>query len=311
MGKKAHLAVLIVAAVTLIVTVVRIVLTPQLQDTHTGQFHLSYVVIGLMAVTAVAAVVLTYLDKSPALPAMEGRPLQVTAWMLIALGAVLVITSMYDTFAWLRYGVTPPPSGAITGTADRLSLIGTLVCGLLAGAYSIRQGWSWVSGGCFTPGEYRLLPLALPLWLWMRLARYVVSYASAVSVTETFYDYTMLIVSLLFAMSLSRYLSSMTDYRSPALFWQALLTVLCGVSGPIVRFVMYLMGETEAYRASELASFPDLVLAGFAACVAISLLFGKRYADLIAQADDMPTPESQSLIEELAPEIPSSEDAEN
>ncbi len=303
-GKKARLAVLIAAVMTLIVTVVRILLTPQMLDLRTGDFQLSAVIIGLMAATAVAVIVLSYLDKTPALPSMEGAPLQATAWMMMALGAVLAVTVLYDAYVWWQLGLTPPPNTQVTGTADKLTLWGTLIFGLLGGVYGVLQGWGWISDRRFIPGRFRFLPLALPLWLWMRLARYVVSYASAVSVTETFYDYAMLIVSLLFAMSLARYLSGLTTYRSPALLWQALLTVLCGVSGPVTRFIMYLMGETDAYQASALASFPDLMMALFAGCVAVALVLGQRPVDPgDAQATgDEPLPETQSLLEELAPE---------
>ena len=299
-GKKARLAAVIAAVMTLIVTVVRIVLTPQMLDLRTGEFQLSAVIIGLMAATDIVVIVLSYLDKIPALPSIEGRPLQATAWMMMALGAVLAITVLYDAFVWRQTGITPPPNTQITGTADKLTLWGTLIFGLLAGVYGILQGWNWISIRGFIPGKFRFLPLALPLWL----SRYVVSYASAVSVTETFYDYAMLIVSLLFAMSLARYLSGLTTYRSPALLWQALLTVLCGVSGPVTRFIMYLMGETDAYQASALASFPDLMMALFAGCVAVALVLGQRPVDPgdVQAAGDEPLPETQSLLEELAPE---------
>lgn len=295
---------MIAVAMTLIVTIVRIILTPQMQDVRTGEFQLSFVVIGLMVVAAGVVIALSYLAKVPALPAIEGKPMQAAAWMLLSLGVVMTVTALYDAFVWMRTGIAPPPTQTVVGTADRLSLLGSLLFGLLGGVYGIRQGWSWIAGGRFVPGQYRFFPLALPLWLWMRLAWYVVSYASAVSVTETFYDYTMLIVSLLFAMSLSRYLSGQSTYRSPGLLWQALVTLLCGVSSTVTRFVMYIIGETEAYQASELASFPDLILALFAGCFGLALVLGKRPVDPSKAEEEEPEmrSEAQSVLEELVPE---------
>lgn len=305
MGKKAYAAGIAAALTALLVTVLRIVLTPQMQDAHTGEFKLSWVIIGITAAAAAAVIVLSYADRSTVLPLWDGRPLRLLSCVMLVFGAVQIITVLYDLFTWLRTGVSAQPlvQGAVA--LDRLALWGIFLFGAFSGVFAVRFGWQCLASGCFIPGKYRYMPLCLPLWLWMRLARYVVSYASAVSVTETFYDYAMLITSLLFAMSLARYVSGQSNYRSPALLWQALLTVICGVSGTVTRFVMYLAGETEAYQASCMATFPDFCLAVLAGCVALALLLGKEPAGIAAYGEaeeEVSSSEAQRVLDELVPD---------
>ena len=52
-GKK--IAAVITAVMTLAVLILRVALTPRMQDPDTGLFHLSYLIIGLMALTMLAA----------------------------------------------------------------------------------------------------------------------------------------------------------------------------------------------------------------------------------------------------------------
>lgn len=305
MGKKACAAGITAAAAALVITILRIALTPRMQDAHTGEFKLSFVIIAVTACAAAAVVLLSYIGKKPVLPLWEGRPLWVLSCVLLLFGLVQLVTTLYDLFLYLRTGdtgVQPAVQSALY--LDRLALIGVFLFGALSGVYALCLGWQTLSRGSFEPGRLRYLPLCLPLWLWMRLARYVVSYASAVSVEETFYDYAMLIVSLLFAMSLARYVSGQSNFRSPALLWQALLTVICGLSGTVTRFVMYLSGETEAYQASSMATFSDFCLAVVAACAALALLFGKEPAGVTPCDDSGETAsEAQRVLDELVPDM--------
>ncbi len=306
MGKKAYAAGIIAALATLAVTVLRIALMPQMQDAHTGEFKVSFVIIGITTAAAAAVILLSYLDRSPVLPLWEGVPLKVLSCGVLLFGIIQAVTALYDFFSYLQTGdAASQPAVQSALVLDRLALIGVFLFGTLSGIFGIVAGADWLYTGRFAPGKYRYFPLFLPLWMWMRLARYVVSYASAVSVTETFYDYAMLIVSLLFTMSLARYIAGQTNFRSPALLWQALLTVICGLSGTITRFVMYLSGETEAYQASSMATLPDFCIAVVAALVALALLLGKKPAGVTAceKEEEIASPsEAQRVLDELVPD---------
>ena len=300
MGKKARLALIVAGIATVAVTALRVLLMPQMQDNRTGDFALGYGIIIAMLLCITVFAALAYADKTKPLPAMEGLPLRTTAWSLMILGGILVLENLYDVVAYMAWDQMPAPQTEAAGISGLL-LNGTFVFGLLAGAWALLQGYAWLTTGQLCRGKYPLLTLAFVLWLWLRLARYVISYASAVSVVETFYDYAMLVASLLFAMAFARYISGQTDYQSPTVFWTALATALCGVSATCTRFVMYLMGETEAYRASELARPTDLMVAVFAAMVAVALALGKSS---ITQTEEQVADEisaEQQLLDELLP----------
>lgn len=299
MGKKAHFALIAAGVATVLVTVLRIVLMPQLQDSRTGDFALGFGIIGLMVVCIAAFAALAYADKTKPMPAMDSLPLRASAVTLMILGGTLLLEHLYDVFAYLAWHQTPSMQTSASGV-DGLLLTGTIVFGLLAGVWALLQGYTWFTTERLCSGKYPLLALAFPLWMWMRLGRYVVSYASAVSVVETFYDYAMLVMALLFAMAFARYIAGQTNYQSPTVFWTALATVLCGVSSTCTRFVMYLVGETEAYRASQLARLTDLAVALFAAAVAVALVSSKKSIDE-SQESAPPASEGQNLLDELLP----------
>ena len=221
------------------------------------------------------------------------------AVFLMVLGGALLLEGIYDIVAYLAWQQTPSLQTAASGI-DCLLLTGTIIFGMLAGVWALMQGYAWFTNEKLCCGKYPFLALAFPLWLWMRLGRYVVSYSSAVSVVETFYDYAMLVVSLLFAMAFARYVAGQTNYQSPTVFWTALATLLCGVSSTCTRFVMYLTGETEAYRASQLARLTDFAVALFAAAVAVALVMGKSSIEESKEMPPKPS-EGQNLLDELLP----------
>lgn len=299
MGKKARLALIAAGVATLVVTALRIVLMPQMQDSRTGDFALSYGIIGLMIACIVVFVALAYTDKTKPLPAMDGLPLRAAAVFLMVLGGALLLEGIYDIVAYLAWQQTPSLQTAASGI-DGLLLTGAIIFSMLAGVWALMQGYAWFTNEKLCCGKYPFLALAFPLWLWMRLGRYVVSYSSAVSVVETFYDYAMLVVSLLFAMAFARYVAGQTNYQSPTVFWTALATLLCGVSSTCTRFVMYLTGETEAYRASQLARLTDFAVALFAAAVAVALVMGKSSIEESKEMPPKPS-EGQNLLDELLP----------
>ena len=138
------------------------------------------------------------------------------------------------------------------------------------------MGLSWVGDGYSRRGSYRVWALAPVAWIWFRLARYEMSYASAVSVSQSFYDFMMMIFTLLFFFSLARYVAGVGEKFPRMLTVYAFCTGLFGISAPLTRFAMYMMGETAAYNASQLATALDLVIGIFAFAVGVGLVFAKQ-----------------------------------
>ena len=275
-------AAFVALAATVAATVMRIVLTPQMQDANNGSFHLSYAVIALMVAAFAAVLVLILVGKGTVshaeeLSARARLPLAVSA---LAAGGVLATASLFDSWLWLRYGITPPPNDTVISPLDAGSLALTLIFGILGGFFLLWLGIA-VAGGTLR----RTTPLALAalspvLWIWFRLVRYELSYASAVQVSQSFYDFVMLIFTMLFLFSFARHISGTGEKAEPQkasrmLLVYSLCTAIMSISGPITSIVLYMTGETAAYNASRLAGFPDLGMGVFALCTALVLLFAR------------------------------------
>lgn len=192
----------------------------------------------------------------------------------IVAGSAILIANIYDGWMWLTRGITPPPNERVISTIDGVALFGTIVFGLLAGGYLVRVGLLWVMEERARRGVYRLWSLTPVLWMWLRLARYEMSYASAVDVSRSFYDFVMLIFMLLFLFAFARYVSGVGG-PSRFLLAYGLCTGLFAVSGVVTRLAMYLMREGDAYSASQLAGLIDLLVGLFAVFFVAALIFAR------------------------------------
>ena len=280
-GKKK--AVVLTTVMTAVVLALRIVLMPMMQEAHTGRFRLSYIVIAIMLLTLLAAALLIWRsEKRPVV--MVGPPLTAAACGGVLCGAVMALGSLYEFFMWQFKGILPAPAMTKPSSLQYVVLAVSLVGGILGGVFLVLLGLQWLQENRSRSGVFRLMALAPSVWIWFRLARYEMTYASAVNVTESFYDFVMLIFILLFFFSFARYVSGVGETPSKLLFWYALGTALMAVSAPLTRFGMYLLGNTAAYNSSELAGFIDLAVGLFALLFAYAQAFGKQEVPEPAEA---------------------------
>lgn len=256
---KRLIALLVTLGMTAVVTVLRVTLVPYLQNMDTGAFNLSYTVVILMLLTLVAVFVLLYLEREemPALPVLKGEWVLPFAVTVIAVGGCILLTTLVDIYNWGAFGITPPPGKVAAGTVDRMALFLSMGLGVLAGVYYIRLGSAWLR----QKGEVRgLMPywaLVPSFWIWARLARYEISYASAVEVHESFYDFAMLLLSMLFLFALARRLTTVNPKKPFVTLFLALGTAFLSLSGAFARVILFLLGNGDAYRAGQLAGLSD------------------------------------------------------
>lgn len=296
-------------AMTAVVTVLRVVLIPPTQNVKTGLFSLSYVVIGAMVLTMAAALFLLLGDEKAkkTLPAVRGKWLLPVAIVVMAVGVCVLLTTVFEVYNWGAFGVTPPPTKIVTGAIDRVTLFLTMVFGILTGIYLLRLGFSFIEGA----GEQRgLLPyfaLTPTLWMWMRLARYEVSYASAVEIYESFYDFAMLLFSMLFLFTWARHAANVGTYRPRRLLFYALTTALLSLSGSVARVAFFLLGEGDAYSAGQLASVPDFAVGCLAAVMSLYWVLAPTEEPTAAETEKTETAENAENAEET-PSKPTQED---
>lgn len=302
--RKAAAILTIVA--TIVATVMRILLTPQMLDAETGEFQISYVIIGILLVSIVAIFILALAGKSPMPTAAEldKRTRGPIAYSGMLFGSILLVTSSVYLLNLIATRATPPPNDTVINGLDLTTLLLTLLFGILAGVFLIWLGIALVRGKMKQTTSLSVAALAPVVWIWMRLVRYEVSYASAIRVSESFYDFMMLIFTMLFLFVFARYISN-TGLRSPKmLLVYALCTVLLSLSGTITKLVLYAMMENDAYQSCRLADLTDFGAGIFALFVVCSLVFVKPLpkVEQPAAPESAPAEEKSTIFDEPAEE---------
>ncbi len=301
---KTSVALPVTLLMTVVVTVLRVTLVPWLQKGENAVY--SYAIVGTMVLTMVAIFVLLCAGRRilPALPTATGDWLLPVGFALIAVGALIAISTGYDIYQYVFNGIAPPPAYAVGSGIDRVTLLLSFVCGVLAGFYFIRLGVMWFKAGEETTGLMPVLALAPTFWVWMRLARYEVSYASAVEVYQSFYDFAMLLMSMLFLFTFARQVANVQAKKPYVTVFFALCTVFLSVSGSVARMCFFLSGDGDAYRAGQLAGVADLAVGILAGVFAALWLFGvKKYRTVtVSQVSKTDFLDEDEQPEDMTPE---------
>ncbi len=312
-------AFVITLVATVLTTVMRILLTPEMQDTQTGTFHVSYIVIGVMLISMILIAFFSLIRNSDTLhigeiPLHNRAPVKVAG---VLLGLSLMLSSLFDMFMWAVYGQTPPPNETVIGRLDSISLTFTLIFGILAGMYFLWLAVKLNENKMQSSPARSLAALSPVVWIWVRLVRYQVSYASAIQVERSFYDFVMLIFTMLFLFSFAQYIAKINRRPPRMLIFYSLCTALNSLSGPVVVVALFLMGESEAFNSSRLAGLSDFAVGMFALCTAISLIFVNEKIDDNAQdsvemqPDDNVNNDSSPTVDEILKDLGKQEQDEN
>lgn len=277
--KTMRLMVWIGAVATVVTLILRVLLMPLLRDSDTGLFATSWVVVLFMLAVLVVLSVLAFgLQEKPPLVGNQGA--MVLSACTIAAGAVLFLSTLWDGWRLVATGQQPPPATAVTSVIGSITLWLTLLCGLLGGAALVYWGLQLSAEGVTRRGMGSFSMLAPVLWMWFRLARYEMSYASAVGLSETFYDFMLFVLMLLFLYKMARFVVGVgVPYMGTLLFF-SLATAMFALSGTLTRLCMYLAGDGEAYQASQLAGWPDFALG------VLALVFAGVLVALVKPAQD-------------------------
>lgn len=269
--ENTKIALLFALVMTGVVTVLRVLLIPHTHNIHTGLFHVNYVVVAVMLLAAIGVFALLLTDKRPMkeLPTVKGKWLLPIAILMMLIGVCVLVVSVIDVYRWAANGIAPPPASSVIGTMDKVTLFLSLAFGVVAGVYFLRVGFFWTADNGEIRGMMPILALCPTFWVWMRLARYEISYASAVQIHESFYDFAMLLCSMLFLFALARTMAGVKATKPVFTLGFALCTMIMSVSGPVARVAFYLMGEGDAYRAGQLAGIPDFAIGVLAATLSI------------------------------------------
>lgn len=268
--------VLLGTVMTAVVTLLRVLLTPVLRDSDTGRFAASVAVVAAMALTVAAMALLASRGNAHRVE-VSGKGTLPLALSALFAGALIGITGVWDLLNYILNGVVPAPATPMVSAVTGVVLLLSMWLMVAAGAALIFFGLQVIREGGTRIGMRAWSALLPTLWLWFRLARYEMSYASAISLDKSLADFGMFVLQLLFLFKLARYVSGIGKTRPGSLMVYAMGAAMTSISGSLSRLCMYLLGDTQAYLASQLAGLPDFGI-GVLALVFAWTLYTSRMA---------------------------------
>ncbi len=289
---------------TVAATAMRLLTLPQVQAEAVGEAGISIWLLIALAAGAAVLVALAHCSRLPLRP-MEGEQGVLLGIVTAVAGAVLFLDTVMAMVRLNLTGVTPPPNAQILNTADRVTLWLTLVFGFLAGVWLMTLGIRWGRHSSLTLVE-RLGALTPVLWMWCRLARYELSYASATNAKRSFYDFFMLIFLMLFLLTLARYAADVAPPSAKTMRAYSAVAAMVGISSPLTRLGMHLLGDVEAFNASQLAGVVDFAIGLLALGMTVQLY---RESPSAAKSDEEEDEDDNAQFnlfspEDLSPESP-------
>lgn len=296
---------------TVVTVLLRVWLLPTLRDSDTGLFASGEATIALLLLGLVALAVLGYLGRGPRAEICPPGGLWVAVSLLVS-GGLLLVSSLWDGWVWLALGETPAPAATTDSVLGIVALVLQLVCGLLGALSLVRLGLVLLSEGRTRRGIAGWSMLLPVLWMWFRLARYEMSYVSAVRLSQSFYDVLMFVLELLFLFRLARYTAGAGKVGSGSLQFLSCATAVFALSGPLVRLGMYLLGDTEAFLASRLAGLPDVAVGLVALAVAFALPQGEvaGQSEPVSSEEDVEADADAAVSAEVDLIVPLEEESE-
>ncbi len=249
----------------------------------------SWVTIGFMAAVCGALWLMSHNLDAPR-AALHGRWAAAMAMALLAAGACLAATTLWDIGRWAVAGIPPAPETSQVSGIGRLSLILSFAFGVLGGLALMRLGLCLKSQKPMRQGVLSWGVLMPVLWMWFRLTRYEMSYASALGLAETFYDFGLFILELLFLFKMARRVAGVGEVSTGSLLFYSCSTAVFALSGPVFRVCMYVLGKSNAYQATRLAGLTDAAIGVLALVLAMATVNELVGVDPSGQ----PQPDAQS-----------------
>ncbi len=245
---RRKIACYITAAVTALFMVLRII-TAVHPDLSLGILSLEDSMIAVTLVSMTIISVLCY-SRSATLSDTNGVTRPFSGWIATFCGALLIMSVILDIFCWVIYGRVPPPGEHILNNVDRYSLIFSLIFGVAGGIFMILQGFHWMAGTAQNRTALSWLSITTVLWMWFRLARYEISYASTIDISHSFFDFAGLVTASLFFLQFARAVTGAGAKPKNSLLIFAMFTSMTFLSGAPLTF----------YRLSQGAPVSSLLI---------------------------------------------------
>ena len=243
----------------------------------------------LLALTAAILAVLLLLcaGKSEVTNVVTGRGVKPVVAGCLFTGFGMIVSAVSDWNNWKNHKVLPYPAKTITTQADSILFYALVGLGIVAGLFFLLIAWRW-SGAKYTQRkQLRLLALVPVIWIWVRIARFELSYVSSLSVYRGVYDLLMLVFEMLFFLWFARFVSGVEQEMPRFLMGSAWGVGVLSISSCVTRVVMMLVRNQVAFDSCGLIGAADLGVA----VLAFAFAFGQTFS---AKGEE----ESESVAED-------------
>ena len=274
-----HACLLAVAAAA-VIAVLRIALTPIAfeQPVPYG------IILGVTGVFLAFVLVLFHINSIPPIT-VKGRAARVCAAAAAVTGGAFMVFSLAIVYQWRIFGEMPYPDSVTATGTDRLFFYLLAASGAVGGILFLLLSVYWWRAEITVRKFHPLLALVPVVWSWMRLIRYITSYASSLGLFRNLYDLGTIVFEMLFFVLLARYLSGVGDKTSRFFFGISLCTgLLCTVSG-VAQTVFFFAQDAAAFETCALVTAPDFSVALLAFSLAFSQVFGSVYEEALEEQD--------------------------
>ena len=213
-------------------------------------------------------------------------------------GSSFLMFSIKAALNWQRQvGVMPFPSKSNPTAADQLFFHLLVIFGILAGVFFIALAVCWLLSGYTRRGILPLLCVTPVVWSWVRIIRYITSYASLVGLFHNLYDLATVLCEMVFFLLLTRYVSG-ESRKSRFFTGVALCTgVLCVISC-VTQVGLFLRQDAASFETCALVTAPDFGVALFAFAVALAQSYATAVDEERLEQEAQPVPEQRSEEDE-------------
>ncbi|MBE6763082.1 MAG: hypothetical protein E7553_01815 [Ruminococcaceae bacterium] len=275
------------AAVTVAFMVLRTIVYCH-PDVRIGVVSVEDLLIGISLAAMIAIAVLCH-SKTACVGEFTAQTQPTIGWIATFGGAVLLMSTVLECicrmFPFINRNVfnSAVPNLYLVNNVDRYTMIFSILFGVLSGIYLIIQGFKWMSRSVNKPAWLSWMSLSPVLWMWFRLARYEISYASTIDISHSFFDFAVLVTGALFFLQLSKAVNAVQDKPKNLLIICALYASFISFSGVPLMVIGLIKGTSIT---SLLTAIVDIAIGLLSFLVAVSQIHCTNAAPAQKEEDE-------------------------
>ena len=229
-----------------------------------------------LTVGVLAFVLLIASGKKPRANGLSVGSTTVAAVGMVTAGVFMIVSAVTTLTTWLFKGVMPYLTKPMLTDIDVALVYLLTLIGMGGGVFLLLVGCRWFVRRRPVQGILRVAALLPVVWMWVRIARYEISYVSSLSVFRSVYDLLLLVVEMLFFLALAKYVLGVQETTPRALVGLSLGAAMMATMSWAVRVAMLIAQNKAAFDTCGLGTSADLGIAVLGFLVAFAYAGGAQ-----------------------------------